>query len=608
MKKILFSALVFNITLGLNALEFGSMGNTPASVGGAGVAYKKNSWAVYYNPALLGANRKSNIAYSFGVGYGDKNLAELTSIDFKNIQNFPDKINAMVDPTTTFNLHNTSSISAKTSGFINQNPLALGSGMQMAVARGGADYTGFGLLSDVLGKVGGGNGIKDEDSLTDYLNGVLCNVSPCPNQTLDEAIKKLTELTNDERNNKFTQIKDDIQEAIKEVEKDGGDVGLLGSIIDNIDVDKIDKLIEGFKNGANGSDFDLGKFLDDLGGIKITRGYDSLIDKFLDDYKKINNTINSNGMKISSNNGFVFHIGGNDDRGAIGIGLLASANGYFNIGLDKNRRDIIMKNGDKFFEALIKGDSITISYLGSLGGNTNGDKQYTEEQYKNNSILSPDAQHNLIANSVVLAEVPISYGHTIPLFAGDLHLGVSLKYIHALSLNASQIFNFDNFNFNFDLVDNMKQTSTFGVDLGMLYTIEGFSVGVVGKNLNVPKIKTSNGSFRLNPQFRAGVGFEVWRFTFLADIDLYPNDTLEIGKKNQMVGGGVIFDATWLDFRFGIMGDMWKNPYGVIFTAGMNILHFLDISVQTSTKLVNIKNNLKMPNYFDLRIGGRFLF
>ncbi len=98
MKKLAFIALIVS---NIFALEFGQLGNTPESVGGAGVAYKKNAWAVYYNPALLGANRKASIAYSFGFGYADSNVLELASIDINALKNIKDEVNGLTTKTTT---------------------------------------------------------------------------------------------------------------------------------------------------------------------------------------------------------------------------------------------------------------------------------------------------------------------------------------------------------------------------------------------------------------------------------------------------------------------------------------------------------------------------
>ena len=54
------------------ALEFGTMGNVSASMGGAGVALKNSAFGLYYNPALLSASPKVKFGYSFGVNVQEK--------------------------------------------------------------------------------------------------------------------------------------------------------------------------------------------------------------------------------------------------------------------------------------------------------------------------------------------------------------------------------------------------------------------------------------------------------------------------------------------------------------------------------------------------------
>lgn len=553
------------------ALEFGSMGNTPASVGGAGVAYKKNSWALYYNPALLGVNRKFNVAYSFGIGYGENNLAQLANINYDSIKNFPDTITKLSEG----------------------KPIALTSSSGTISTRATMDYDGLGLISDILKNIttnGFTSGITDENSLKNYID----TITGQSGASINDSLNNLKGLTGEERIDKFTQIKNDLSTAIDKVGTSGSDVGILKSIVDNMDIVKIDKLVEIIKDSGNNGSFDFSNLLQSIGGITINRGANGIVDELLDNYMIIDKSMRNSSLKIHSNNGLVFHIPGGKERGAIGFGILANMYGFMNLTMDKNHNRFIMQSGSDYYEVDINTNKISL--------NTS-----TVDDYNNFSILSPNAKHSLYSNNLVLLEIPLAYGHTIPFIAGDFHIGATLKYINAISVYNNQIFNLDNLKLNFNLKDNMKQTSTFGVDIGGLYTIGGFSLGFVGKNLNAPRIKTSDGKMKLDRQFRAGVGFEIWRFTILADIDILPNATLERDKKNQMVGGGVIFDASWVDFRLGAMRDLRANPYGTIVTAGMNIVHFIDISVQSSLVMKNI-DKYRLPNYLDIRIGGRFLF
>lgn len=604
MKKFVVFLL---FTSNLIALEFGQIGNTPASVGGAGVAYKKNAWAVYYNPAILGANRQASIAYSFGVGYADSNVLELASIDIKSLQNLSKEIDGLTKNATT-----QPATRAATTQNLKARSARNTTTQADATTNSTWNFKDLGLLGSVLGELTGkngnggtgGNGNGTSDDLKTYLCGKVG-----ANGT---AKKKARNDGNDECN--LENIKEKLQSnqsAINAIQKELGEainktaeknpdsqtaLGLLGSIVSNLDPSKIPEVVDSVKGGS----FSVKDILTKVGngGLSISKSaVPSLEGVFV-----IADTIDKNSLNISSNNGIAWHIKGAKNRGAIGMGLLANIYGFAGVELDSARKEIIIKtngtnggNGD-YFKVGISGDKITLS-------------SSQKTNFESSSIFSDSANHKLHANGIAITEIPIAYGHTIPLPVGDLHLGATMKYIFAASLDNTQKFNFDKFDINFKVGENLRYTHNFSIDLGALYTMKWLGVGLVAKNLNAPLIKTANGKYRILPQVRAGFSAEVWKLTFLADIDLTPNDTLEPGKKNQMVGGGMILDLRWVDFRFGMMGDMHKNPYGPIFTLGMNIAHFLDFSIQTSAKLVDLgeyTNGLKMPNYFKVNVGGRF--
>lgn len=593
MKKLAFIALIVS---NIFALEFGQLGNTPESVGGAGVAYKKNAWAVYYNPALLGANRKASIAYSFGFGYADSNVLELASIDINALKNIKDEVNGLTAKTATVT---TRKIQGRSGG-----------GTQTQ-ANSGWQFADLGLLGDVLGNLTGTNGTTGSSKGTSEQNlkQYLCthyNGGTNGGNSADECKKKgLDDIANGLDNAKLDTIKKDLQKAIKKTtEEKGPSVGLdiLDDIVKNLDPTNIKGLVEGLKDGKA----DLSTIIEKIGGgIKISKGTSPALDSLF----TIVDTINKNGLNISSNNGIVWHIKGSKNRGAIGMGLIANVYGFAGVELDSTHKKIIINGSNSngvggggtgngnYFEVGTDGDKITIS-------------SSKKETFESSSVLSSSANHKLHANGLLIAEIPVAYGHTIALPIGDLHLGATLKYIFATSMDNSQKFDFENLKIDFgNISDNLRYTHTFGIDLGMLWTMKWLGVGLVAKNLNAPQINTANGKYRILPQVRAGFSAEVWKLTFLLDMDLTPNKTLEPNKFNQMVGGGVILDLNWVDFRFGVMGDMHKNPYGPIFTMGMNIVHFLDFSLQTSAKLVDLgqyTNGVRMPNYFKLSLGGRF--
>lgn len=80
--RVMGSALLVGIsTSPLDAMEFGTMGNLSASMGGAGVALK-SPFALYYNPALIASDSKMRIGYSIGLGMEQSNLDKLTNLNF----------------------------------------------------------------------------------------------------------------------------------------------------------------------------------------------------------------------------------------------------------------------------------------------------------------------------------------------------------------------------------------------------------------------------------------------------------------------------------------------------------------------------------------------
>ena len=87
-KSVLCGALFASAFSVVEAMEFGTMGNVSASMGGAGVALK-SPFALYYNPALLASNSKMRIGYSIGVGLSQSNLDKLTNLNFvKMLESF----------------------------------------------------------------------------------------------------------------------------------------------------------------------------------------------------------------------------------------------------------------------------------------------------------------------------------------------------------------------------------------------------------------------------------------------------------------------------------------------------------------------------------------
>lgn len=223
------------------------------------------------------------------------------------------------------------------------------------------------------------------------------------------------------------------------------------------------------------------------------------------------------------------------------------------------------------------------------------------------------AQGNI--DGLILLEVPIGWGWRFEVGEGDISIGGAIKYMGASSLDfdlrgSVNVLGEATFDFTKNS-PSLSPASSFGIDLGLLYSIYGFNVGVVAKNINVPTFKLQNGNkVSIKPQFRAGLSYEFAEyFALTLDTDLAPNEFLFDGSyKTQMIGGGLLMDFKYIDLRFGLMGDMAnKFDNGVILTGGINLLGFLDVAIQASTEMFSLKG-YKIPNAFNLKVGGSFTF
>lgn len=575
------------------ALGFGSMGQVSSSIGGAGVALKNSAWGIYYNPALLGADRRTKIGYSFGAQIQEQNLLEIaTNIDgiTKISSTLGDKLLG----------------GAVAGGAVTINGQSVG-----------------GVFGDTLQNLFGSTNI-DQSAIDKVAQdiGVTCNTG-CNN------LEDLATAIQGNQNGAAENLKNKLIDAANAA----GAPPLLTGILGSIDPSGLDELLTSIKNGK----VDFQDIISTVGGITIPKGADSDIDQLLSAFETMQKAIESNEISIISQNGLVLQIGGrqptrkieadgigevtvqesDNGRGAVAIGILpqvfASISAEIN---SKHRRlivgigagcDIKTGNNCTFIEAKPGGDGLTLDVVN--GGTGNG-----QSEYLSSSILT--GKHTPYGVVLGLVEIPIAYGHTFYTRAGDINIGIAPKFILASAYRYNTPISFSETpNIKFD-TNTMQMTQTFGLDLGLLYTpafLPNLNIGLVAKNLNAPKINLSgsDGYVRLTQQLRAGVSYEMLNFLTLAlDVDVLPNDTLSIANpKSQMVGGGILADFTFIDFRIGAMRDLYsKSGEGTILTTGVNLFGFLDVSVQYGLGKNVTLYGFNVSNYMVLRVGGQFSF
>lgn len=589
-KKAKSSALLLAPTLLANtlfALEFGGVGNVSAGMGGAGVALKQSQWTLYYNPALLGIVNKSSFGYSFGAEYKETNLLAATNIDRNNIEEMYKELDGLFKGTATNNGRGGGSqpvVSGRSATPQNVAPQANGDNLNLK-----------GLFGEVIKNLLGGKPTTKEE-LTNYLKehgGGSCS-KPNEKECVGEALGNMNP-------SDFEGVKKDLEAAIKKTEgthPDSG-LGILAGIVSGLTPEN---LKEALKQVGSGDEINIPTLLSKMGGITLKAGSSSTLNTFLKDMETINGIIAQNDLNVSTQNGLIITYSGKDNNWGISLGLLASAYANAHADIDKTHNQIIIKSGNDYYGITVGSSGVTIA-------------KSDETKYNASSILT--GNHHITSNAIAFGELPIGYGYAWHSRAGTFGLGLAGKYIHAAGyiLEASGSYDSIGKAISFSSKD-IVQTSTWGVDVGLVY-VPTFSknliFGLVGKNLNAPKIKTNKKTIELNRQVRAGVSYSLWkeRIVFALDADLLANQTLStVRPYSQMIGGGVMFDFKYVDLRFGSMYDFRDTTKeGVILTGGINILGFLDIAVQSNlnlTSIPQISKNLQLPSYLNVKIGGGF--
>lgn len=535
-KSFLYLSCLCSVGFGL---EFGSMGNTSASMGGAGVALKASAWGLYYNPALLASDPRVKFGYSLGVGFKEHNLAEITKIDINNMENVAQSL---------------------ISTFTNGTTTSAGEITEVVKT----------ALSSVLTTAGQSPSGDVSQDLQTYLN------SHTGSDYSDLANALITAVNNS------TQL--------DQTQKD-----LLDNIAGSIDFGNLS--------------FDSNSM---LSNITIQKGGDSGLDKAVSDISTLQDILKDNNLSVVSQNGIALQLSGktmNNTLGSLGVAYFGSLYANVSILADANRMRLIINGGNGYYELSDNGSSY--SY-----------KESTKDDYEKYSLIASlegdsDA-HKIVATSFLLSEIPIGYARTFYLKHGNVNVGIAGKFMNAISaqnaMNINKNTDFGKEIKQFASLDNTVSSNNFGIDVGLLYELDlpeyrYLTVGLVGKNLNAPTFKSTLYDVTIKPQYRMGLGYNSKFLKLAFDADLVPNDLIafsNIKQQSQMIGGGVGLDLKLLDVRFGAMKDL-KQDTGLILTAGVNVLGFLDIALQSSTKITKV-DGTPIPQYLNLRIGGSFSF
>ena len=543
MRKFLY--VLATCATSMYALEFGTMGNVSASMGGAGVALKNSAFGLYYNPALLSASPKVKFGYSVGVNIQEKNIAQLATIDIANMQK------------TAQNLAQT-----------------------FSGAGGGGAVTGVvSAIDSALGSLlpnGNGNGKTTQEKLKDYLQN---NQNGNYNDLIDKIKENIT------NSNSLTDIQKDLITSVasgidfNNLQIGNGTTGSITNTISSITIGK-------------GSDKGLDKSMSDIAMVQ-----NALQDNHM-------NLVSQNGIVLQLGSRPL-----NDMIGTFAVGLFGSLYSNISLNANADRLRLIIEAGGQYYELKITDDGYTYglsnktdydqhSLIASLQ-DTN--TQNAHSIYMTSFVLSEIPVG--YARTFYLKNGNLNIG-----IAGKLMNSTSMQNKVAITtktnFNAEMNKIVQDFkNTTMDKAVGVDVGAVYEIDLPKFRYL---TLGLVGKNLNSPTFTSTLQDITIKPQARAGIAYYTQSgFNLAFDVDLTQNDIIAFStkdQKSQMVGGGAGFIWKGFDLRLGAMKDL-RQDNGLILTGGINVLGLIDIALQSSTKFTDIQG-YPMPQYLSLRVGG----
>lgn len=524
-----------------SALEFGTMGNVSAGMGGAGVALKNSSFGLYYNPALLAATPKIRLGYSAGVNIRERNIARLGSIDLSNMQDTATRLGETFEG----------------GGNINGVMKAVDSALKSVLASQGSTRQ------------------STQDMLTAYING---KGGSKDYSDLISAIKGEVDKSQD-----FDQVQKD----------------LLNSVMGSVDFDKLG--VGG--NGSDtkpfsitigkGSDKGLDKSMSDIAAVK-----NSLQDNHI-------NLNAQGGVVFQLGSAPINEELGTLAAGYFGsmyssISLRANPN-RLELILKSGRNYYELKISDSgyTYELSDKGKYDSSSLIGSLGSTISDAEAhkitisslilteipigYARTFYTPWGNLSLGASYKIMSALSKQKEIAIKnntdIGAEMKNIAQDFK---NLRADNAFGADIGALYEIDLPTFRYltiGLVAKNVNSPTFQSTLG----------GITIK----PQVRAGVAYYRQD-------GFNV-----AFDADLTQNDIIAFttkAQKSQMIGGGVGIVTHKVDARFGMMVDIAQDN-GLILTGGVNLFGIFDVALQTSTRFSQMQG-YPIPQYFSVRIGS----
>lgn len=510
-------------THALYAMEFGTMGNLSASMGGAGVALK-SPFALYYNSALIASDSKMRIGYSLGLGMEQSNLDKLTNLNF------------------------TQMISSLTS---------LGSQL------GGGNK---GITRTTRATPTAGNGGAAASNFTDALKEALKGSGATGNdlETLWKDYEKKHQGSTD-----HSQLADKLKDAVNNSNMTQEQKDMFGDLADSVDW----------------SDFDIsnGK----ISSLSIKAGSNGALDAAMKDLDTLFEVLKNNNMNVISQSGIVFQLSNKtlqDRFGSLAIGVFNTAQAGVSLVGDSSRMRLIFGEGNEFYELSVSGSGYTLKQSSKEDYDKYSILKSVQDGNAHKVVSSV---FNLTELPVGYAyrfnfdNSELSLGVTGKFMIGsslyhEQYLGTNLQFNTDFASNTQY-----SSSFGIDLGTyygyNLSDTSQFGVGVVVK------NINTPTFRFNTAPTITIKPQYRAGVAYN-GKRFSLAFDADLAPNEVLSYS--QYGLYSQMIGGGFKLDYGIIDVRGGIAYDLLRDM-GAILTAGMNLFGFIDISAEVGTKWVD---------------------
>ena len=277
--------------------------------------------------------------------------------------------------------------------------------------------------------------------------------------------------------------------------------------------------------------------------------------------------------------------------GQFGFGIFVHTEGSGAAKVDQSRQRIIV------------GSDATGYY--DMERNTPIPVPVSKAEYINESMIYALEAGTTYLNvkGIALAEVPLSYTHNFNTAFGQISVGGSLKYMHAIIY--SDEVNLASKNIFEEIKETQTQSSNFGIDAGVAFVpkdLEDLRLGLVSKNINSPEFKTSTSyKYRILPMLRLGASYDIIDSLEVAfDYDLTTNKTEVSGLDIQYVGLGLDFHPIeYFNISVGLIDNVASELEGHMYSAGIGVgpeWLELELAGQYSSTQQTVEN-ITYPSY-----------